>query len=135
MSFITSSIKRSEPLGFDQRIAQVGKQRDEKKTAEPAHGAAVAVVGKGMAGSVSEQAISVGAGLSRRHRDGPPAYKGGIKTVRSIPVPTAEPCPICQGLGQVTYVDEEVGCQVSEPCWACTPDPQPRRSAPCARPE
>lgn len=35
-----------------------------------------------------------------------------------------EPCPICQGLGVVTYIDEEVGCQVSVPCWACT-EPQP----------
>ncbi|KAF1007508.1 MAG: hypothetical protein GAK28_01850 [Luteibacter sp.] len=38
---------------------------------------------------------------------------------------TDEPCPICQGLGVVTYVDEEVCCQVSIPCWACSePDDQ-----------
>ncbi|MEZ2418936.1 hypothetical protein [Luteibacter sp. RCC_6_2] len=29
-------------------------------------------------------------------------------------------CAICQGTGTVTYVDEEVGCQVEVPCWACT---------------
>ncbi|UPG96454.1 hypothetical protein [Luteibacter aegosomatissinici] len=29
------------------------------------------------------------------------------------------PCPICNGTGEVTYVDEEVGCQVTLPCWAC----------------
>lgn len=29
------------------------------------------------------------------------------------------PCPICQGKGTVTYVDEEVCCQVEMPCWAC----------------
>ncbi|MGN6482610.1 hypothetical protein [Luteibacter sp.] len=30
-------------------------------------------------------------------------------------------CPICQGTGTVTYIDEEVGCQVQLPCWACAP--------------
>lgn len=30
------------------------------------------------------------------------------------------PCPICEGRGTVTYVDEEVGCRVEIPCWACS---------------
>ena len=31
----------------------------------------------------------------------------------------SEVCPVCQGKGTVTYVDEEVCCQVEIPCWAC----------------
>ncbi|SFW22376.1 hypothetical protein [Luteibacter sp. UNCMF366Tsu5.1] len=30
-------------------------------------------------------------------------------------------CPICDGEGTVLHVDEEVGCQVALPCWACAP--------------
>lgn len=30
-----------------------------------------------------------------------------------------ELCPVCKGLGEVTYIDEEVGCQIGVPCWAC----------------
>jgi hypothetical protein len=30
-----------------------------------------------------------------------------------------EPCPICRGVGELTYIDEEVGCQIGVPCWAC----------------
>ncbi|URL60075.1 hypothetical protein IM816_08340 [Luteibacter flocculans] len=30
-------------------------------------------------------------------------------------------CPICHGEGTVLHVDEEVGCQVVVPCWACVP--------------
>jgi hypothetical protein len=32
----------------------------------------------------------------------------------------SEVCEVCQGTGIVTYVDEEVCCQVEIPCWACT---------------
>lgn len=30
-------------------------------------------------------------------------------------------CPLCQGKGFLVQVDEEVGCQVEVPCWACSP--------------
>jgi hypothetical protein len=33
--------------------------------------------------------------------------------------PGAEPCPVCKGLGEVTYIDEEVGCRIGVLCWAC----------------
>jgi len=42
-------------------------------------------------------------------------YNGTMETTDS------RLCPICQGTGTVTYIDEEVGCQVQLPCWACAP--------------
>ncbi|HYG06608.1 MAG TPA: hypothetical protein VD865_09360 [Stenotrophomonas sp.] len=41
----------------------------------------------------------------------------------------AEPCPICGGSGELIVIDEEVGCQVAAPCWAC------RREVPAPRSE
>jgi|GEM_PF-3136642 len=35
-----------------------------------------------------------------------------------------EVCPVCQGKGTVTYIDEEVCCQVEIPCWACAQSPE-----------
>jgi hypothetical protein len=34
-----------------------------------------------------------------------------------------ETCPICGGSGELTYVDEEVGCRITVPCWSCQPAP------------
>lgn len=42
----------------------------------------------------------------------------------------ATPCPICNGTGLVTYVDEEVGCQVQLPCWNCAPKAETRLGQP-----
>jgi hypothetical protein len=39
-----------------------------------------------------------------------------------LPTPdmsSAGPCPICKGTGEVVYIDEEVGCRIATPCWAC----------------
>lgn len=41
-------------------------------------------------------------------------------------------CPICQGSGEVVYIDEEVGCRVVQPCWRCglsSGEPAPLRHA------
>lgn len=35
-------------------------------------------------------------------------------------------CPICHGEGTLVHVDEEVGCQVAVPCWACAAPPAAR---------
>ena len=51
------------------------------------------------------------------------AYNGG-RSVRKTPMSSTDNppvCPICHGEGTVLHVDEEVGCQVVVPCWACVP--------------
>ena len=51
------------------------------------------------------------------------AYNGIASARGAFLMPTPnepEVCPICQGAGIVTYIDEEVCCRVEIPCWACT---------------
>lgn len=39
--------------------------------------------------------------------------------------PPLASCPVCHGTGEVVVIDEEVGCHVPMPCWACQDGPMP----------
>jgi hypothetical protein len=39
--------------------------------------------------------------------------------------PPLATCPVCHGTGEVVVIDEDVGCHVPMPCWACQDGPVP----------
>ncbi|HEY4143547.1 hypothetical protein [Pinirhizobacter sp.] len=48
-------------------------------------------------------------------------------TSKALPTdkPAQPSCPVCHGTGEVVVIDEEVGCHVPMPCWACQDGPMP----------